>query len=344
MPACRNASKKSLPDLFGKPLTASTATQPSLDTFTADCDVLDTAIEATETEKPSPAKKEAVEAPKAASSKNAGPATDEKTEDSQEHYAQEVQALKGSASSAAAEPVDAKKVNEKLADSTENVDGAGQQATEAKTKEAAGTPAAKAGEESEPKEDPAAREPLEESKPDSGASAAATGEATGKKSDEEEISESKVTGGAAKLDEGAAEAKDSVSKPESGEVIGQKSAEKATPKSTVTEGGAKPDEGAVEAKESVSKPESGDSKGEDSGKKQAPMSDEQKVVLERGDSLMAEADKQDPKGIQLIRHMQVRSQKYESHTCPPEQGCLKDVIYVQIAAGVACMCSCGYDT
>jgi len=315
VPTCRNASERSLPDLFGKPLSASTTTQPSLDTFTADCDVLDTAIEAIETEKPSPAKKEVVEAPKAASSKDAGSATDEKTEDSQQHVAKEVQAPKASASSAAAEPVDAKKVNEKLADSTENVDGAGQQATKAKakTKEAAGTPPAKAGEESEPKEDPAAREPLEESKPDSGASAAANGEATGKKSDEKEISESKVTGGAAEPDEGAAEAKDSMSKPESGKIIGQKSAERETPNSRVTEGGVKLDEGGVEGKESVGKPESGDSKGEDSGKKQAPVSDEQKVILERGDSLMAEADKQDPKGIQLIRHMQVRAQECESH-------------------------------
>lgn len=59
------------------------------------------------------------------------------------------------------------------------------------------------------------------------------------------------------------------------------------------------DEGTANEAAAAGKDRSGEAK------KPAVMSDEQKAILERGASLMHEADEHDPKGIRLVRNMQV---------------------------------------
>ena len=105
-------------------------------------------------------------------------------------------------------------------------------------------------------------------------------------------------------DAAIAKGEPSASKPAGGMSKGEESAKQQIPVPSAAAVSATP-AGSVKSAESDSGARSEVGMGEAPGKKDANLSDEQKAILERGGSLLAEADEVDPKGIQLIRHMQV---------------------------------------
>ena len=295
---CRSASQSSLPDLLGKPLSSSTCTQPSLDTFTADCDVLDRALE---------------------------------NVDAQHTSSGEEQAKKqGDGKEQASTPHSVKEAPKEEAIATER--RVGEPAL------AGGAPAE--GADSDTAGQAEARESREEAEKilestDKPAQEAAKAEA----SQGAEFSESAAVGAKANARE-ASEAKHSSSESDPQHVVaheetqteaevtsdrsaaGEKQEVHSIPKSGVTAPDTKIEskgevcESKGEGQKQHSRPQSSKAaatgsketqevKEEEHGKAAAPVSDEQKVVMERGGSLMEEADQHDPQGIQLVRHMQV---------------------------------------
>lgn len=165
--------------------------------------------------------------------------------------------------------------------------------------------------EQEPEEAAAVGIPATESEPSGRGGAAATDKGAGVKSAQAQGAVSKeVHPQAAPSHTTAAEGDASVSKPDGDKAKREEPAEQRLPVTGATEGSTK-------SAESASGTESGASKDEATGKKQVAMSDEQTAILERGDSMLAEADEGDPKGIQLIRRMQVghTASRYRPNLC-----------------------------
>ncbi len=157
----------------------------------------------------------------------------------------------------------------------------------------------------QPEEGAAVETPATESKPQGLEGAAAADKGAGREPAQAPSSVSQeVDPQAAPSDAAVAEVKPSISKPDGGERKDEQSANQQMPGTSAAAGSATP-AGSAKPAESESEPQGEVSKGEASGEKEANLSDEQKAILERGGSLLAEADEVDPKGIQLIRHMQV---------------------------------------
>lgn len=163
---CRSPSQRSLPDLVSKPLSPANFTQPSLDTFTADCDVLDRAVETVDAGKEHSAgeKEGAEEAPAKAA------ASMDKQESKQHSKEEEHTDKRGAAAEESAEKAVSKvdKADKKPEGKPEKP---AQQATKGKAAPdtaagAAGAAAAAAQAECKPKEAPAAEQQSSESKPE----------------------------------------------------------------------------------------------------------------------------------------------------------------------------------
>ena len=281
---CRDAEDRGLPDLLSESYSAAAATQPSLETFTAECDVLDQAVDDVYAAAKAAAEKEVDKGPEQAQSKDEGPSKGGVKDHSKHQDAKKVQPPKE----------DAKVLTEgKPTNSQQDPDATQEEPEENKKASAA------ARDVKEPEEDAAVETPATESKPGSRGGAAATDKGAGGEPAQAQVPVSKESHPqAASRRTAAAEDDTSVSKPDGGKGKREELAEHQLPVTGAVEG-------IEELAESGSGTESGASKGKATGKKQAPLSDEQKAILERGDSMLAEADEADPKGIQLIRHMQV---------------------------------------
>ena len=317
---CRSASQSSLPDLLGKPLSSSTCTQPSLDTFTADCDVLDSALENVNAEHTSSGKEQANEQQDGKKQASTPPSVKEgpKKEATAPERRVEEPALAGGApaegadSSAAgqAEARESKLEAEKI---LESADKPAQKAAKAKAGQGAGSENASKSAEAGAREASARTHSSSESKPEQAA-------APREIQTETEVGSERGTAGedqeVANLPKNGASAPDTDDRSKVGvsESKGEDQKQHSRPQSS-------------EAAAAGSK-RSQEAEAEGQGRAAAPVSDEQTAVMERGGSLMEEADQHDPEGIQLVRHMQVsraRAEARDAHTSVPTPGqCVLD--------------------
>ena len=280
---CRGVEDRALPDLLGEPTSTAAATQPSLDTFTADCDVLDQAVEAVAADAKSPAATEAAKEPGQAPSKGTGSFKDGKNGHSRHQEGMEAEALKGDAESAG---------EDKTADSKQDVGALQKVAGVDGNQDSAAAKDAGALGERMPEEAISASKPQDHE-------GAAAEEGPGADLTQTHGSESReIQPQAAPQAAAAAVQKNSVSTPEGTTDQQDEPAKQQTPESGVAGISAR-------STESGSGPHSKASKGGEPGRREAPLSDEQKAIMERGDSMLAEAAEADPKGIQLIRKLQV---------------------------------------
>ena len=241
-------------------------------------------MDAVDAEAKSPAKAEAAKGPEQAPSKKA-----EKTHSSTQK-ATEVKGFKEDAKTSTEEkPADSRhdaNAPEKKAEPDSQVSTAARDGIEPEESAAAGTSAVE--------RKPKGLEGAAAAEKDAGVEPAQTPSSVSKEIDPQ----------AAPSDAAVAEVKPSVSKLDGGERKDEHSAKQQMPGTSAAAGIATP-AGSAKPAESESEPQGEVSRGEASGKKEANLSDEQKAILERSGSLLAEADEVDPKGIQLIRHMQV---------------------------------------
>ena len=298
----RSASQSSLPDLLGKPLSSSTCTQPSLDTFTADCDVLDRALENVDAEHTSSGKEQADKQKGGKKQASAPPSVKEapKEEATAPERRVEEPALAGGApaegaESSAAGQAEARESREAAEKILESADKPAQEAAKAKAGQGAESESAAEGAKAGVREKSAAKHSSSESNPEHVAAPEET-------QTETEIESKRGTAGeereVTELPKSGASAPDTDDESK-GEVCESKGG-----------GHRQHSESHSSEAAAASSKEVQEVKAEEHGKAAAPVSDEQKAVVERGGSLMEEADQHDPQGIQLVRHMQVR------HACP----------------------------
>ena len=295
---CRSASQSSLPDLLGKPLSSSTWTQPSLDTFTADCDVLDRALENADAEHTSSGEEQAKKQGDGKEQASTPPSVKEAPKE--EAIATERRvgepALAGGApaegaDSSTAGQAEAQESREEAEKILESADKPAQEAAEAKAGRGAEPENAATGSEDSASEAAVAKHSSSESKPEPAAAPreiqteTAVGSERGTAGEEQE---------AAEFPESSATALEDTRDESKGEVCESKrEGRKQHSRHQSSETAAAVSKGSHEVK------------AEEHGKAAAPVGDEQKAVMERGGSLMEEADQHDPRGIQLVRHMQV---------------------------------------
>ena len=294
---CRSASQSSLPDLLGKPLSSSTCTQPSLDTFTADCDVLDSALEHVDAEhmssgneqddKPRDGKKQAS---KTASVKE--PIKEEAPGKERRVEEPEV-ASRAPAEGADSSTAGQAEARESRAEAEKIFESSGKpahEAVEATVGQGAEPEKTATGSEASASEAVAAKHSSSDSNPEQVAAPAETQTETevdpkrGTAGKEREVTHPPKSGA-------TAPDPDDESRGAVCESKGEGHQQHSGPgKSEAAAAGSRETQGA---------------EAEEHGRAAAPGSSEQKAVMERGGSLMEEADQHDPRGIRLVRRMQV---------------------------------------
>ena len=307
----RSASQSSLPDLLGKPLSSSTCTQPSLDTFTADCDVLDRALENVGAEHTSSGQEQAKKQGDGKEQASTPPSVKEAPKE--EAIATERRvgepALAGGATpegadSSTAGQAEARESREEAEKILESADEPAQEAAKAEASQGAEFSESTAvGAKANAREASEAKHSSTESDPQHVVA------------HEETQTEAEVTSDRS----AAGEKRELHSIPEIGASAPDTDGKA---KGEVCESKGEGQEQHSEAAAAGSKETQG-VKAEEHGRAAAPVSDEQKAVMARGGSLMEEADQHDPHGIQLVRHMQVSragAEARDAHTGVPAHG------------------------